>query len=229
MSDRFVIVSSAPWHVGLHARLSHRTGKSFDLITKRADLTVHKLKTLCAQYVFFPHWSHRIARDIYEQFECIVFHMTDLPFGRGGSPLQNLITRGIYETKISAFRCVEELDAGPIYMKRSLTLYGSAEEIYLRASDLIEEMIVEIIQKAPKPIPQAGEPVTFQRRTPEQGNIAKAKSLQEVFDLIRMLDAESYPHAFIEVGSFRIEFTRASRKAEHVVADVRITKIKPAG
>jgi len=28
--------------------------------------------------------------------------MTDLPFGRGGSPFQNLIARGIYDTKIIA-------------------------------------------------------------------------------------------------------------------------------
>ena len=56
--------------------------------------------------------------------------MTDLPFGRGGSPLQNLITRGISKTKISALRCNEEIDAGPIYLKRPLSLHGSAEEIY---------------------------------------------------------------------------------------------------
>ena len=48
--------------------------------------------------------------------------MTDVPFGRGGSPLQNLISRGIYETKISAFRCVAEMDAGPVYPKRPFSL-----------------------------------------------------------------------------------------------------------
>ncbi len=27
------------------------------------------------------------------KFECVCFHMTDVPYGRGGSPLQNLIIR----------------------------------------------------------------------------------------------------------------------------------------
>ncbi len=62
----------------------------------------------------------RIGRILFQKifffnFNCVVFHMTDLPFGRGGSPLQNLISRGIYKTKISAIKVVKEIDAGPIY------------------------------------------------------------------------------------------------------------------
>ena len=45
--------------------------------------------------------------------------MTDLPYGRGGSPLQNLIINGHKETMMSALRCVQELDAGPIYLKKN--------------------------------------------------------------------------------------------------------------
>ena len=67
--------------------------------------------------------------------------MTDLPFGRGGSPLQNLVERGIYETKVSAIRCCKELDGGDVYMKKPLSLWGTAEEIYLRAAELTKEMM----------------------------------------------------------------------------------------
>ena len=35
--------------------------------------------------------------------------MTDLPYGRGGSPLQNLIIRGFESTKISAIEFKMEL------------------------------------------------------------------------------------------------------------------------
>ena len=72
--------------------------------------------------------------------------MTDLPFGRGGSPLQNLIERGIYETKLSALRCCKELDGGDIYLKRPLSLWGTAEEIYLRAAELTKEMMIETVK-----------------------------------------------------------------------------------
>jgi methionyl-tRNA formyltransferase len=65
-------------------------------VTDPGDLAVEMLAALDPRYVFFPHWSHRIDSAIFERFECVIFHMTDLPFGRGGSPLQNLIARGIY-------------------------------------------------------------------------------------------------------------------------------------
>ena len=53
--------------------------------------------------------------------------MTDLPFGRGGSPLENLILRGHTSTVISAIKCAPELDSGDIYLQKPLSLYGSAE------------------------------------------------------------------------------------------------------
>lgn len=227
-SQDCILASSRPWNQGMVRSLAERTGHRFELISDSQELTAERLASVNPRYVFFPHWSRRIDSSIYSHFECVIFHMTDLPFGRGGSPLQNLIARGVYETKISALRCVEEMDAGPIYMKQPLSLQGSAEEIYLRASQVIEDMIVEILDKQPIPVPQEGDPTAFKRRTPDQGNLATARSLQDVFDLIRMLDAEGYPHAFVEVGSYRLEFTRASRKTDHVVADVRITVAKQA-
>jgi len=55
--------------------------------------------------------------------------MTYMPYGRGGSPLQNLIVRGYRHTKLTALRMVEEFDAGPVYLKEDLCLEGNAEEI----------------------------------------------------------------------------------------------------
>jgi methionyl-tRNA formyltransferase len=218
-----VLASSRPWNRKMADALAARTGCNFVLISDPVKLTAANLATVNPRFIFFPHWSHRIEPGIYEQFVCVIFHMTDLPYGRGGSPLQNLIARGIYETKISALRCVEEMDAGPIYLKKPFSLYGSAEEIFLRASDVIEDMIVEILAKLPEPMPQEGVPTVFKRRRPEESNLASAQTLEQAFDLIRMLDAEGYPHAFINIGPFKIEFTRASKKTGQVLADVRIS------
>ena len=52
------------------------------------------------------------------------FIWTDLPYGRGGTPLQNLILRGHQNTKLSAFKLVDEMDAGPIYLKADLFFRG---------------------------------------------------------------------------------------------------------
>lgn len=218
-----VLVSSRPWNCAMAARLEQRTGRRFALLSRPDELTVETLEKLHPQYVFLPHWSHRIPENVFKKFSCVIFHMTDLPYGRGGSPLQNLIARGIYETKISALRCVEEMDAGPIYLKKPFSLHGSAEEIYLRASAVIENMIIEILEKSPAPVPQDGAPTVFKRRRPDESDLATAQSLVQMFDMIRMLDAEGYPNAFLNIGPFKIEFTRASMKTGQVLADVRIS------
>jgi methionyl-tRNA formyltransferase len=101
-------------------------------------------------------------------------------------------------------------------------LLGSAGEIFLRATKVIEEMIVEIVKKLPEPKSQIGDPVFFKRRKPAEGNLNKAESLDQIFDLIRMLDADGYPRAFIDIGCFRMEFPRSLIKSNEVQADVRI-------
>ena len=193
-------------------------------IKKLDELNLVSMSNFQPHFIFFPHWSWRIPSEIYEKFECIVFHMTDLPFGRGGSPLQNMIVRGIKQTQLTALRCVAELDAGPIYLKRTLSLFGTAEEILLRANKLIEEMIVDIISHKPVAENQVGEPSYFRRRTPEESNIAQLGELEKVFDYIQMLDGEGYPSAFIETENLKIEFTRASLRLDSIIADVKITK-----
>jgi methionyl-tRNA formyltransferase len=166
-----------------------------------------------------------IPGSVFRNFECIVFHMTDLPYGRGGSPLQNLISLGYEETKISALRVEAGLDTGPVYLKKTLSLLGTAEEIFLRSSFIIGEMIKEILDKRISAQPQVGSSVIFKRRKPEDSDISKLIKIEEVYDYIRMLDGEGYPPAFIETDHFKFEFSRSSLKSNDIIiADVRITK-----
>ncbi len=219
---RCVIVTEKFWNKHIVEDLSRKLNIEFQLISKEESLVFDKLVEISPNYIFFPHWSHIIPSSIYKNFECVVFHMTDLPFGRGGSPLQNLIERGITHTKISALKVVNELDAGPIYLKRDLCLLGTAEEIFIRASKVISEMIEFIVTYNPKPQMQAGEIVSFTRRKPGQSDISQLDTIEQVFDYIRMLDAEGYPKAFLETDNFRLEFSRASLKVDSIMADVKI-------
>lgn len=207
-------------------RLAEKTGHTFHLITEKAELTPERLAEINPRYVFFPHWSYIIPEAIHSAYECVIFHMTDLPYGRGGSPLQNLIQRGHHETQLTALRCVAELDAGPIYMKRPLCLEGAAAEIFLRAAGSIEAMIADIVREEPAPEPQQGEPVTFRRRTPEESDLASApvQGLNDFFDFIRMLDAEGYPRAFVDLHGHRMELSRVQLEQDRVVGTFVIHK-----
>lgn len=159
--------------------------------------------------VFFLHWSRKVPDSITRNYECINFHMTDLPYGRGGSPLQNLILAGHDWTKVSAFRMNENLDGGPVYLKRDLNLSGSAEEILTRCTIMSLEMVNQIVRDDIRPIPQSGEVVKFQRRTPEQSELPTGGSAQQLYDFIRMLDAEGYPRAFLRRGNQVLVFRNA--------------------
>jgi methionyl-tRNA formyltransferase len=220
----YIIAMSRRAYPAFGSQIEYLLGSNLTIIESKSELTIERLQALRPRMIFFPHWSYIIPAEIFEQFECVIFHMTDVPFGRGGSPLQNLISRGIYETKISALRCVKELDAGPVYMKRPLSLYGTAEEIYIRAAQQIELMIGEIIQEEPIAQAQTGTITAFQRRKPNDSNIIQLETLEQVFDYIRMLDANGYPHAFIETEHLRFEFSRASIQPNEILADVRITR-----
>ena len=156
--------------------------------------------------------------------ECVCFHMTDLPYGRGGSPLQNLILEGKKDTKVTALRMVEEMDAGPIYAKRSMSLEGRAEEIYLRAGNLCWEMIDWIINSEPVPEPQHGQATRFSRREPKQSELPVQASFCKLYDFIRMLDAPTYPLAYIEHGDFRLEFSHPQLSEDVLKARVTIRR-----
>lgn len=155
--------------------------------------------------------------------------MTDVPYGRGGSPLQNLIARGHRETVLTALRMTAEVDAGPVYMKRPLSLEGTAQDIFQRAAESSMGMIGEIIAHEPSPTPQTGTPVFFKRRKPEQSEVPVDATPAAFYDHIRMLDAPGYPHAFLRHGSWVARFTDAQLDGDTIEARVRFEKSEPDG
>lgn len=195
------------------------------LITNKEELSLKNLDKIKPRYIFFPHWSWIIPNDIFKKYECVVFHMTDLPYGRGGSPLQNLIVRGHKATKLSAIRVVEGLDAGPVYFKKDLDLSGTAEDIYKRASILSYAGIREIVNNNLIPLEQNGKVIKFDRRKSSESDVSNLNSIEEVYNYIRMLDAEGYPRAFLEKNNLRFEFEKAKLIKGKLTSKVNISVI----
>jgi methionyl-tRNA formyltransferase len=224
--NRYIILSEKEWHKELFSDLKEKfINDEWFLIDSKSEFNLDNITKINPRKIFIPHWSYIITSSIYNNYECIVFHMTDLPYGRGGSPLQNLILRGHKETKISAIKVEEGIDTGDIYLKKNLSLEGTAKEILISASNTIGEMITEIIQNDLIPKPQTGEVVEFKRRKPEDGNILLLNDINLIYDYLRMLDCEGYPNAFIETDAIKIEFTSAHLDSDNnLTAHVRIFK-----
>jgi len=227
--ETYVVLGCRPWNRRIFDDELRPLPGRWKYIGSPDDLSFDSLAEVSPRYIFFLHWSWKVPEELVNRFECVCFHMTDVPFGRGGSPLQNLIVRGRRETKMTALRMSREFDAGPVYMKEKLSLEGSAEEIYLRAARLSAKMIQRIIQFGPKPQPQRGNPVSFKRRKPEESEIRTIASLEELHNFVRMLDAEGYPRAFLQHSGFRFEFSRSALYDGRIVADVKITRIDEKG
>lgn len=223
LKQKVLICTLKRWNLDEAARFKALFHSQYEvmILSEKEQLNIKILEHFKPDYLFFPHWSYIIPEDIYDHYPCIVFHMTDLPFGRGGSPLQNLIARGIHETVISAIRVTQVVDGGDIYLKWPLHLDGSAQEIYQRACQIIfQEMIPHILTHHPEPVPQVGEITTFRRRTPMESILPQNTTSQKLYDHIRMLDAEGYPAAFIQYGVFKICFKNARLDGANLLADV---------
>lgn len=206
----YLVATVKPWHVqAFHHFTPHLPGE-WHLIETPDALTVDLLKDLSPRYLFFPHWHWRVADDIIESYECVCFHMTALPYGRGGSPLQNLILRGHRDTLLTALRMTQQLDAGPIYLQRPLSLAGTAQAIYERSAPLVYDIITDLVHHEPAPTPQQGEASVFPRRTPAQSVLPRNPTTTELYDFIRMLDADGYPQAFIQYGDWELRFSQAA-------------------
>ena len=221
----YILLTAKSWHDDLFEQLKSRVNESWTRISSSKELSLDNLILLNPSKIFIPHWSHILPKEIWDSFECIVFHMTDLPYGRGGSPLQNLILEGKIETKISALKADAGIDTGPVYMKCDLSLKGSAQEIFSRSVPIIHQMIVRILDNNLLPVLQVGQIKEFKRRKPQEGNLNKASELTVVYNYIRMLDAEDYPKAFLETDFLRLEFCNARFDGDkELFTDVRIIK-----
>lgn len=221
----YLVVGCKPWNRRIYDERLSRLPGEWRYLGSPEEFSVGAVREFAPRYVFFLHWSWKVPTEIVEDFQCVCFHMTDVPYGRGGSPLQNLIARGQRETRLTALRMTAEFDAGPVYLKEPLSLEGNAEAIYLHATELSAGMIECIARDEPESKPQQGEIVNFKRRKPEESEIRNPVSMQQLYDLIRMLDAEGYPHAFLDHAGFRFEFSRAALYDGRIVADVKIVPL----
>lgn len=222
---RIIIATIKSWNIERAQALQKQYAGVHEIVlyTQKAEMTVDNVRHFNPDYILLPHWSYFIPDEITENWECVVFHMTDLPYGRGGSPLQNLIVRGHQETRISAIKVTGTLDGGPVYMKQPLSLAGSAQEIFIRCADIIfQKMIPLFLTERITPKPQEGEPVIFKRRKPEESKITTDMELNMIYDYIRMLDAEGYPRAYLEFGSYRLEFEGADLSGDGQTLSARV-------
>ena len=129
--SKYIIASSKDWFQ------NSKTTKEFEefnfiYLNNKEDLELSKIEKINPRFIFFPHWSWMVPKEIHQNYDCVVFHTAPLPYGRGGSPIQNLILRNFKESPVCALKMNNILDGGPIYLTKEVSLLGSADEIFMR-------------------------------------------------------------------------------------------------
>lgn len=219
----FLIVTKKNWHYCNFLKLK---SKKFILINDKKKFTYKNLKKINPKLIFFPHWSWKVPKKIIANFKCICFHETKLPYGRGGSPIQNLILRNKRNTKICAIEMNDIIDSGNIILSKKLSLEGSAQSIFERSSKIIFEMIRLISKKNKiRSQPQRGKIVQFSRLKNNSELNYKVNSLNQLYNHIRMLDADTYKKVYIVKNNIKIQISNATKTKNSIIASVKINLI----
>lgn len=224
--DKILFVSSKKWFFLNKDIKKLIKKKNIYKITDKKKLNLKNISKINPTKIFFPHWSYRVPDKILKKFECICFHTAPLPYGRGGSPIQNLIIRKFKKAPVCAIKMTNKIDSGPIYSKKNISLNGSLNEIFERISNAILFMITKIIKNKIIPKHQSGKPLYFKRINEQESIINQFEKLDSVYDKIRMLDSEEYPNAYFKFGNTIIKLQGAKNKRNYILCNAKIFKTK---
>jgi len=132
----------------------------------------------------------------------LVAHASDLPQGKGWSPLTWQILEGKNEIPVSLFEAAKEVDSGPVYAKRTMSLRGTEliDEMRLALGRITFELCEDFLNRYPDivqlAVPQEGDPSYYPRRTPADSRLDPDLPIREQFRLLRVADNERYPCYF---------------------------------
>lgn len=136
----------------------------------------------------------------------IAIHASKLPLGRGWSPAVWQILEGKSYLDISLFEAVDGVDAGDVYLRAQLPLQGTelSDQWQKMLAEKIQEMCLEFISGYDHYLKhaevQTGEPTYYKKRSPQDSQLDISKSIEEQFNLLRVVDNEKYPAFFVKDG-----------------------------
>lgn len=153
-------------------------------------------------FLFLISCTEIIPATVYTRFRFpLVIHESDLPHGRGWSPLAWQILEGRHEIAVSLIEVSEHVDRGAIWKKSVLRLQG--HELLDEINQRLMQVKFELVEYAlahhahVERIEQKHTDATYyKRRTPEQSELDPRKSIESQFDLLRIADARRYPAFF---------------------------------
>lgn len=173
----------------------------------RANIAIlrDKAELTSGDFLFLISCHQIIGADIRAAFRhTLVIHASDLPKGRGWSPMLWEALGGADQITVSLLNAEDGVDSGDVWQKRRFALDGTEllDELNAKLFDfeleLMDWALTHCDSAAPEP--QTGEPSSWPRRTPADSEIDPETPLSESFDTIRLSDPDRYPAVFTHRG-----------------------------
>lgn len=147
---------------------------------------------LCYEKIF-----HRLDLNVHN----LVIHESDLPKGKGMSPLTWQVIEGQSRIPVTLLEATQEFDAGKVYKKIYINLRGdelNSELKHLQGIATID-LVLYFIDNFPlsaNGTPQKGDSTFYPRRKAEDSELDINLSIRDQFNLLRVCDNERYPAFF---------------------------------
>jgi methionyl-tRNA formyltransferase len=136
----------------------------------------------------------------------LVVHESDLPKGKGFSPLSWQILEGKNSIPICLLEMAEKFDSGNVVLKNELIFEGHelVDELRKKQGEKTVELCLNYLacDQLPCGGKQTGEETFYKRRRPENSRLDVDVSIRENFNLLRIVDNTKYP-AFFEINGYR--------------------------
>ena len=158
--------------------------------------------------VFYLGCGEIVAPDILSKNRHnLVVHESDLPKGKGWSPLTWQILEGKNEIPITLFEAVESIDSGPIYIQDIMYFDGTelVDELREKQAEytikLCSTFVSNYSSVTTKTREQTGELSYYKKREPKDSKLDSNKTIIEQFNLLRVVDNDRYPAYFYLNGN----------------------------
>ena len=134
----------------------------------------------------------------------LVIHASDLPKGKGWSPLTWQVLNGANSIPVVIFEAQNKIDNGPIYNKVNISLDGTEllKELRFKIFQAIKKLLIDFLRMYPNNIgiEQKGKSTFYKKRTKEDSELDINLPLKSQFNKLRVVDNERYPSYFIYNG-----------------------------
>jgi len=134
----------------------------------------------------------------------IVVHPSKLPQGKGWSPVAWQVLEGCKKIPLSLFEANERVDAGDIYILDYIHLSGNELNYEIKHQQGVKtiEMILKYVNNFDviKGIPQTGKETFYEKRSADHSQLDITKTIEDQFNLFRVVDNDRYPAFFIKNG-----------------------------